>query len=266
MSRIFTFEEIEQRRVPTVEDFTWVVQMLREQLPTLPNFSGAVIFGSALTGKYCRTSDVDVFVTFDEDGLRLSQETKMSLNELTRRAQLRHVPIDWLPNTRQQLRQGLHTVRSGGLDHIAWGANHGGLIGVNPVVCHTVNRRAEARTYTLFAMDELVRAEARLDSLSEVDRNKVRSKAFDRPVAAARRFMELANRDVCALASGQVVQALANQKLLDLWSLSEGYKRRLELHLRQPDRKKYGNAMRVIDARALPLAHDFLAELSKLLA
>lgn len=261
MSRIFTFEEIEQKQVPTVDDFGHVLNALREQLPTLPNFIGAVIFGSALSGNFRRTSDIDVFVAFDDPGLRLSQETKQALNQLTSLARDHYVPIDWLPNTREQLQQGLHTIRAGGLDHISWGAAHGGLIGTNPVVYHPVNRRAEAIAYTLFAMDELVRADVRWPQMTEIERNKVRGKALDRPVAAARRVLELKERDVCALPSGEVVAAMKDKKLRRLWRLSEWYRRRLELQLTYADRQHYLAVMETLDTYALPQAHDFLAEL-----
>ncbi len=264
MSRIFTFDEIRFNHLPTPDDFAEVLKLLNHRLPAVPGFVGAVIFGSALTRSFRVTSDIDVFVVFDDDSLRVSTRAQVVLSQLSGIAAQCNVPIDWLPNTKKQLEEDCHTIRAGGLDHIMWGAEHGGVIGQNPCpfVTHSGQRKREARDYVIMALDKLIRAKARWSTLAESERNKVRAKALDRPVAAARRLLEIHDRRICSWNSRQVIDALDNPTLTRLGSYGSGYLRTVEHQVANPDERRYRDYLNtVLDGHVLALAHDFFAKL-----
>ena len=91
MGRIFSWEEIEQGKVPRLESFKEVTQKLRKELASNRKVVAALLCGSALRGDYSMRSDIDCFVIYS-DGVVFSD-----LRKLVAYAKRLSVPLEMIP-------------------------------------------------------------------------------------------------------------------------------------------------------------------------
>ena len=274
--RFFTWEEIRQGQVPTMPSFGQVVELCRQEISALPGSVGAILCGSCLTDSAERWSDIDLVVGFKKENSGEHRETTRRLQALTRRAADIHVPLAIVPVDLEMARYGTHAISIGFYKHLCWAAEHGGLMGRNPLPDISVqdtreSRRHEAWLYVIRSLDQLMKSEVRItDDVAEA--NHWRSRIVDKPFHAVRRTCELRDSNLPPLTRKGLVDAYASfasaeesQRLQQLYSFLSGYRELLEelSDLSGKDRwahkNRYQRALREVDELAnvaIQILHD----------
>ena len=123
MGRIFSWEEIEQGKVPRLESFKEVTQKLRKELASNKKVVVALLCGSALRGDYSIRSDIDCFVIYS-DGVVFSD-----LRKLVAYAKRLSVPLEMIPVNIRMVGIDFYLLKETSfLHHLEWAAKQGGIV------------------------------------------------------------------------------------------------------------------------------------------
>jgi predicted nucleotidyltransferase len=118
MGKVFTWEEIKEGKVPSIERF----YLVRDKLlyPQLRDFLseelilGAMVFGSVVTGDVNERSDVDVLIVASNHLEKLGPR----LRELKDKAKKIHVPLDLIVIPSELAKSSMHSVTLALLDYL----------------------------------------------------------------------------------------------------------------------------------------------------
>ncbi len=248
--RVFIHSALVAGQVPDENDFRDVLGYLRSELPKVPHLHGAVIFGSALSGKTNLTSDIDVFIALDVPRACLLTGAMDKLSELSNTAHDVYVPVSWVLHTKEELTSGQHTLRHGLIDHLRWAAENGGAVSQNPcpLVLHRGSRQKEARNYVIHALEKARRARLTWNELNEQSRHRARAKLLDKPLHVARRVLELHNREAVSWSRRQVTAELGRPTLSEISGIRHAYVSAvLPEQLREPNAHTYHDFLEAAD-------------------
>lgn len=131
MGRVFSWEELVRREVPTIEDFCRMCEEIRHELSNTAGVLGAVIFGSAVGARFMERSDIDCFVVYDDDRTRVT--LRGALHRLQTSARKRHIPLECIPVDDVSARMGFHTIGPSFASHLERAAHTLGVIRDNPL-------------------------------------------------------------------------------------------------------------------------------------
>lgn len=189
MGKVYEFETIQGGRVPTVDDFSAVKQLVLTGLAAFVNSDevyGAKVFGSVAKGSPNERSDFDLVVITEEDGsLTALKELFMGVSSASR------VEIEPIVISRVFAKRGFHTIEDLFLDHIRSIPNDGNMVGQNPINV-LIPAGLDARiAYKQYLASKLRRLKEGLFTYSELDRNRVLQRALEAPVNVGRRLLQV---------------------------------------------------------------------------
>jgi predicted nucleotidyltransferase len=263
MSRIFVWEDIAAGRVPSTENFMAVAAHCRQRLMDMPNFAGAILYGSVLMGNAEPWSDLDLHVSYEGLTKQDRYATIDTLRELRGHARKCHVPLLPVLVEIQAARLGHHDITLGFFTHLKWARDHGGLIGPDPLPHILIEdtperRRLEAVNYIMYGIRTLTKGLVRFGELSEEALNNLRHEALDIPFHAARRMLECQGQECARLGRSEVLQlyrsrvrAEDSRYLATLFDFLVGYKKALKQQIVSPDERSYRICLQSADGMIL---------------
>lgn len=103
---IYTYEEIQAGRYPTLESFQQVIELIHHQVPTNPALIGVTFGGSVAKGSYTQLSDIDGVGLYDS---KKETEAFKAIQDIVDQAVELHVPVGDLSFVRYQLPKAAFT-------------------------------------------------------------------------------------------------------------------------------------------------------------
>jgi predicted nucleotidyltransferase len=272
MGRIFTWEEISQRRVPVSpqKDFLEAIAYIREQLEKTDGVLGALFFGSAVRHDFTMRSDVDCLVVI-EDGLE-------SQGVLSRIVQYVHstwyIEVSFEIVTEYAASAGCHTIGP-----LFWyylsKVDRGQVVKSDPLILVKSNEgrwsayyegaRSEYRSYLRFQVARLSKGLFLYDALNDAEKYRFLRKVLESPIAIARKRLQYeryglfsSGKEVPVSYRGAFGDELADM-LQELIEFDEDYTNEVMRQMQNggPIEGWYGAALRKLYQMAAPLALRF---------
>ncbi|HNU96222.1 MAG TPA: nucleotidyltransferase domain-containing protein [Candidatus Magasanikbacteria bacterium] len=125
MGKIFTWSEIEEKKIPLLSDFLLVEKKIRRDLEQAKGVLGGVVCGSFIWNKHNQRSDIDCVVVYD---LNQRQNVVEVLQEINKFSLNLNVPIELIPLDSQIVQSSLHHVGISFFEHLRCAAEQGGII------------------------------------------------------------------------------------------------------------------------------------------
>jgi predicted nucleotidyltransferase len=192
MSRIFSWQEICDGHVPTVESLLEVREHVRDRLSRESSIIGAILCGSAMRDPTI-SSDVDVFVMINAS---TGTNAFAALRECARLAIPRHVALEVTIVDDESAKVGLHNLSTSFLLHMRSCVERGGLIREDPLGLlwygHD-NQRAQLKTYLQHKMHKMQKL---LCSTTSADVVALAQETLDMPIHVARKLLRLYEPDM----------------------------------------------------------------------
>lgn len=130
MGKIFTWDEVENGKIPQQSDFLSVATHMRESLNASAGIVGGVLCGSVLYGATTQRSDIDCVIVYDPMQRR---EVIQTLQYLRSSAACVYVPIEFIPVDMSIAPTPLHSIGPSFAAHLHYAVVNGGLIKKNPL-------------------------------------------------------------------------------------------------------------------------------------
>lgn len=195
MGRIFSFEDIEQHRIPTQSTFLQAKELTLEALNLLcveGIIYGARGFGSVALGTPTKRSDFDiVIVTYTDNTLPIIAERLKSIHEAT------NVSIEPITIPINLAKKGSHTIDTQFLKHINHISPEGNIAGNDPVHVIVPSTLAPSLVFEQYLLQKLRRLRDGIFANSMTDRDRVLQRALEAPTNVGRRALQgLASLDL----------------------------------------------------------------------
>lgn len=264
MSRVFSWDDVRDKRIPSLDAFPRVLKVLRENLPSVPGFCGAIACGSVLWNAHSSQSDLDCFIVYDEEQ---REDCMVALHQLSCRAAVDFVPLEFIPLDREVARTPLHHIDSMFYGHLHTAAQHGGIIGKNPLKEMTTEQRQPMRRdledYLRYKLREYEHACARVFP-DEEDRIRFLGKVLSDPIHVARRLLQWKGLLDGPGLRGQILDSYACCPSLppigllrQIMNVGTDYTRHLATQQRSPDEGTYSAMLNRIEMHT-PIAFQFI--------
>lgn len=188
MGKVFTFEEIEEGRVPRPENFNLVASRLREELLYESSVVCALLFGSVVRGDSTIRSDVDCVVVYD---VQKEKSAVRVMHRLNRFANTLHIPINYTPCDTAVARTYLHALGKAFVQHLQAAIDAGGIIKGNlvDILAPTMSATQEVESYISRKMFSLMESYAEMSTYSEERLFAFLKKALEAPMHVARKML-----------------------------------------------------------------------------
>lgn len=244
MGQVFTWEAIEEGRIPKPESFLRITRTLRATLVDQPAVVSALLFGSVVRVDFNVRSDVDCLVVYNTAE---EEATKETLHEIGRTAHALHVPINFTPCDTVLAKTRLHHIGASFLQHLQASMDAGGMVKgrfIN-LFAPTVSTQQEIESYIKMKMYSIQESFMEMPTYSDERMARFLKKALEAPTHVARKM--LIYESVLDGDSKQEVQAryqetmptgLVNQ-LNILFRLDAWYTRELENQIKSRDKANY---------------------------
>ncbi len=130
--RTFTYEQLLHKQVPKPEDFTAVLNLIRDQITDGDSgrfFDWVILAGSVLRQTQTLASDLDLVVCLkDQPSIVEWLDCFDDLRHIRRFADERWVPLGLAITTSSELASHTHTLGPGFVGHLRWAIANGGLL------------------------------------------------------------------------------------------------------------------------------------------
>jgi len=127
VGRIFSLEEITERKIPKLESFTQVIQKLGKELATNKRVDAALLYGSALWRDFSIRSDLDCLVIYNDSAIF------SDLKELITSAKKLFVPLEIVAIDQEMAKIGISSFGQGSfIHHLKRATKEGGVIKGDP--------------------------------------------------------------------------------------------------------------------------------------
>lgn len=267
MGKIFSAQEIEQGRLPSLDAFSLVIGKLDDRLKANRAVSCAVLGGSVITRSQSIRSDIDVLVIYET-----GQETdaRRLFRELYAFAGMHHVQLEILPICTAIASTSMHNITPGFLNHFFLSIQGGGVIKGDLLdslgQIHTTADQ-DARTYLARKNFKFERWCGTGLSSDMPEYLRILHEILDTPIHIARRLLDLLDQEQQGWGLGpkgiiveRYQEKVGNRPavlLAELRRMELAYLGELSLQLEQVDLKSYGQMLKLI-GDLLPLAADFI--------
>lgn len=263
MGQVFTWDSIENGKIPKQESFHRVATMLREVLSAEPAIASALLFGSVVRGDFNIRSDIDCAVIYQTE-----QEVwaMKAMHEVDQAAHALHVPINFTPCDTVLVGTRLHHLGMSFVRHLQASIDAKGLIKGDFVamVAPTISTTQEIESYIKMKMYNMQESLAQMTSFSEERRVAFLKKAFEASMHVARKM--LIYEGTLRGDSKKEVQeryrdtmpAVLSKQFDYLLSLDCSYSIDLKCQLEEPNRDAYENILNRLQDLLLPKVIEFL--------
>lgn len=187
MGKVFTWQEVAERRIPVLGDFTLVLQALRNTLSRSPSIFGALVCGSVIRGDHNRRSDLDCVVIYDAKKSRDAYAIMQSLSVYAHRL---HVPLTFISSSTRLTVTRMHHFGPSFVEHIGFSLGSG-LIKGRPLelLSPSVSRKAGIEEYLRFKMHYLEAHWAAYPTGDDQNKAEFLKKTLEAPLHVARKTL-----------------------------------------------------------------------------
>lgn len=264
MGQVFTWPQVRDRQVPHLEDFTDVLNTLRETLSREQSVRGSLVCGSVVRGDHNRRSDIDCVVIFDA---AQSKRAFAVIQNLSVSARDRNVPLAFILSDTRLAATRMHHFGPSFIEHVHFSIDGGGLIKGNPLdlLVPSVSREAGIEEYLRFKMHYLQTHWAAYAADDEKDRTGFLKKSLEAPLHVARKtlswFGPLAGDSKLQIRRqyASIMPVPLVESLHELVEEDAQYSAELERQLVQPHKLDYYTACCRIEER-VPQVLDFVTQ------
>lgn len=188
MGQIFTWKDIKRSRVPKIDSFYVVAEMMKETLNKETSIVSALLFGSVVRGDFNIRSDIDCVVIYETENENDAVDTMHRIDIAAKRL---FVPINFTPCDTVLAKTRLHRLGSSFLTHLEASMKQGGLIKGNlfELLASTISAREEIESYIAAKMFSIVESYAELKSLAQERYVSFLKKAYESPTHVARKML-----------------------------------------------------------------------------
>jgi hypothetical protein len=266
MGRVFSWREISSGRVPELDNFNLIGQILREELANCPAIIGALICGSFLRGDHNKRSDIDCVALYywerRREAVKFFQKLSLFSTDLC-------VPLEIIPVDSGLASTPNHHLASTFIDHLLISSKEpGSIIKMNPVPFlhfETCNFRLDTIEYLKHKARRFDKGEASLLTISSEQRLRLVQKALEFPVYAARKVLRCLGEDFTRGDSKREILRIylslsglseAKEILEESFVLDRWYSEQLELQIEEKNRRSYLSVIKKLQA-FVPKALEF---------
>lgn len=188
MGKVFTWDAIQDGRIPKKESFQFIADALRETLSGEPSIVSALLFGSVVRGDFNIRSDIDCAVIYQVE----EEEWAMSaMHEVSQLALTFHVPINFTPCDTVVAGTPFHHLHRSFVQHLQTSIDAGGLIKGNFVdlLAPTIPAEQEIESYIKMKMYSMQESLAQMTTFSEERFAAFLKKALEAPTHVARKML-----------------------------------------------------------------------------
>ena len=116
--RIFSPEEVQKGRVPTVDHINFVLKHIWDQLRDYSSIVHAIVLGSAGRGTIKHTSDIDMVVIYDDTDEEREEQAMLFLRSACDFARLHAVSFEPVPIPISIVETQFHSIGAGYMQHM----------------------------------------------------------------------------------------------------------------------------------------------------
>ncbi len=188
MGQVFTWDAIRTGRIPRLESFQRVADILRRSLSSEPFVVSALLFGSVVRGDFNIRSDIDCVVIYET--IREGQAVRI-MHNINRMAHALHVPINFTPCDTVLARTRLHHLGTSFIRHLQASIDAGGLIKGNLVdlLAPTIPVDQEIESYIKMKMYSMQESLAQMTYFGDEKLAAFLKKALEAPMHVARKML-----------------------------------------------------------------------------
>jgi predicted nucleotidyltransferase len=191
MGKIFTWSEIEQKKIPLRNDFLLVEKKIRQDLERAKGILGGVVCGSFIWNKHNQRSDIDCVIVYD---LKQRKKVFEVLQEINKFALDLNIPLELIPLDSQIVQSSLHHVGISFFEHLCCAAEQGGIIKKNPLPLFCFKKANLADEVYGFIRNKMRRIEkgfSRLNTMDEEELCQFLQKILELPIHLTRQILRL---------------------------------------------------------------------------
>ena len=189
MGKVFSWQEIEEGKIPQPQDFTIIVKKIRQELEATDGVIGGILCGSILWNSCNQRSDIDCVVVYDPEKRREVVEILRGINQTA--ANL-HVPAELIPLDLHIAGTPLHHIGLSFAVHLRYATGNGGLIKENPLPLFVFDDASvveDVRGYLRNKLRRLEKGVSALPTMEVVELHRFLQKVLEAPVHVARKIL-----------------------------------------------------------------------------
>lgn len=243
MGKVFSWNEIVERKVPEEKDFEIVLGEVKDKLANTDSVVGAIITGSISRGEQNRRSDIDCFVLHQ---LYSEHESLKAFQEIQGLAAERRVPVGFVALDTSIAETPFHGISGCFYQQLKNSVLSGWVIKQDPlpsVRIEGINRLEDTYDYIKLNFHKIKRGMISLPVLGENLYNFLQT-VLSSPVHLARKMLfckgNIADQKKKVVSA--YIDSFKNPKcylLKELVLADEEYTKELEAQLENPDKEKY---------------------------
>jgi predicted nucleotidyltransferase len=192
MAKVFTPEEVQDYRIPEVQNFSnaarWLLEAVMNNPATGEHTAGALVFGSTTNGSSNIRSDLDLFISHtshDQPSTLIASYQKIFKFVETQW----NVPVEPVVFSAARLQSGIHTIDPIFARHIVSVDSQKWVTGIHPATDITFKDQNWTDIFTRYALHKESKfKKALLSANNEID-FKVLQRAYELPSALGRKAL-----------------------------------------------------------------------------
>lgn len=250
MGKVFSWNEIEERKIPQPQDFETVVSKIRQELGVADGVIGGILCGSILWNSCNQRSDIDCVVVYDHTKRREVVEVLRGINQVA--ADL-HVPTELIPLDLHIARTPLHHIGLSFAVHLRYATENGGLIKTNPLPLFAFDDAGvvdDVRGYLRNKLRRLEKGLSALPAMESAELHRFLQKVLEAPVHVARKILwwqkvetpDDAKRTVIRYYP-DIASAQERELFAKITAADSQYTTELLAQLQNPDKSRYSEAI-----------------------
>lgn len=253
MGRIFSWNEIEEKKIPQLQNFTNLVNQIRKELEILDGIIGGILFGSMLWNNHNQRSDIDCLLVYNP----IAQKKVFKvLNYINKIASDFYIPLEIIPLDLRIIKTSLHHIGLSFADHLNYAVKNGGIIKTNPLpffIFNNKNKDDDIREYLKNKLRKLEKGLSAIHIMKDADLYRFLQKILEAPVHVARKILWWQNikmpNDSKQTVSFHYLN-IANQKEKELFikinAIDSQYTTELLKQLKNPNKIEYNKIINEI--------------------
>lgn len=264
MGQVFTWDAVQDGRIPRQESFHHIAKELRLKLSKEPSVVSALLFGSVIRGDFNIRSDIDCAIIYETQD---EYQAMNAMHEIDQMAHALHVPINFTPCDTVLARTRLHHLGTSFIRHLQASIDAGGLIkgkgNLIDLIAPTVPGSQEIESYIRMKMYSMQESLAQMTFFSEERQAAFLKKALEASTHVARKM--LIYEDTLHGDSKREVQeryretmpSVLSEQFDHLVNLDRLYTTDLEIQLEKLDEGSYRKVLSKLQAQ-LPSVLEFI--------
>lgn len=248
MGKIFSWDEILNKRVPEMNSFSHIAKTIRERLEAIDSILGGIICGSVLKNSHTVRSDIDCLVVYEEKWHNLIVK---ALQDIYCSAARMHIPVGFIPVDLSVAKSSSHHISLSFAAHLDQSAMNGGVIRQNPLPFFNFDNKdilQDVHNYVSQKMRKLESGNIEISDMGsyEPELYRLLQKALEAPVHIARKMLLLRKVKLPDDSKEMVAQyysLIATDEEKDLFRIlvvaDENYTRALLLQIEKPNKDQY---------------------------